>query len=181
MNQTDLRQQILHKRRSLSADYQAAASQSVCQQLLQSKAYAQAQFIAAYLAVGREIDLHALIEQALQDNKHIYLPRLDGKQMTFAKYTHADRLVSNAFNIPEPATSCPNIQIEQLDLILLPLVAYDNHLNRIGMGGGYYDRALAPVKDKEQPIRIGVAYREQQIDACFANDWDIPLHQVISN
>lgn len=65
-------------------------------------------------------------------------------------------------------------------MLLIPLVAYDRVGNRLGMGAGYYDRHLEPLRDLSSPLRVGIAYSVQALDRITANDWDIPLHGVVT-
>ena len=65
-------------------------------------------------------------------------------------------------------------------MLLIPLVAYDQFGNRLGMGAGYYDRHLEPLRDVRTPLRIGIAYSLQELERIKKNDWDIPLHGVIN-
>lgn len=178
-NQSAIRQHYLLLRRNISAQQLQQASQSVCQQILNSQHYEDAQHIAAYFSVGNEINLSTLIQQAVQDGKQIYLPRIVEQDIVFSHYTGPEYLVKNRFGILEPCASNVSIQVEQLDIIYLPLVAFDKHGHRIGMGGGYYDRYLSSVKNHSSPSRIGVAHAIQKADDCLANEWDIPLHHII--
>lgn len=180
-NQSAIRQHYLDIRNDISAEQQCVASNLVCDQIIASDSYQKAQHIAAYLAFGKEIDLSPLLTQAQQDNKHVYLPRIVGQDIVFSLYTGHDDLVENRFNIlePKPTTDC--IECAQLDVIYLPLVAFDQQGHRIGMGGGYYDRYLNQAKYASQPIRIGVAYTEQEVDDCQPNEWDVSLHAVIQS
>lgn len=178
-NQSAIRQHCLTIRNKLSSAQHRAASLSVCEQIISSDHYRQAQHIAAYLSVGKEIDLQQLIQQALQDGKHIYLPRIAGQEMVFLRHTEQSPLIENRFGILEPVAESPATQCHLLDLIYLPLVAFDSQGQRIGMGGGYYDRYLNHVKDKALPLRIGVAHPQQKVANCLPQTWDIALHSVI--
>jgi len=177
-NQSDIRQYCLNIRNNLSTEQHRAASQSACEQITASNTYLQAQHIAAYLSVGKEVDLQQLIQQALQDGKYIYLPRIVGQEIVFTHYTEQSSLVKNRFGILEPSAASSSIEISLLDVIYLPLVAFDKQGQRIGMGGGYYDRYLYSVKDKTRPIRVGVAHPEQEVNDCLPQAWDVALHTV---
>jgi len=88
-------------------------------------------------------------------------------------------LVRNFFGIEEPGGG-DVVPPRDLDLVLLPLVAWDERGHRLGMGAGYYDRALAPVAACSRPLRVGVAYGLQQADRLPADPWDVRLHEVIT-
>lgn len=100
--------------------------------------------------------------------------------MEFHLYQGQRRLVKNKFDILEPHTSSPSIIPQQLDLILMPLVAFDASGNRLGMGGGYYDRALSFKRNgiRTAPILIGLAHSQQQSPALTPEVWDVSLDYI---
>lgn len=178
-SQSAIRQHCLDLRGNIPIEQYRAASQSVCDQIINSKHYQQAQHIAAYLSIGKEINLQQLIQQARMASKRVYLPRVTGQSIIFAEYTGADDLVKSALGILEPRTGGCTIDLSSIDVMYLPLVAFDPQGHRIGMGGGYYDRYLSKAIDASSPVRIGVAHPEQCVENCLPNPWDVPLHSVI--
>ena len=104
--------------------------------------------------------------------------------MLFSSYSKDQKLSLNDYGIPEPEHNDEkSIQAEQFDLMFIPLVAFDSKCNRIGMGGGYYDKTLAFKKESEKkskPLLIGLAYEFQKIDAIEKNAWDIPMDAIIT-
>lgn len=174
-----IRQYCLNIRNNISVAQHRAASQSVCKQVIASNTYLQAQHIAAYLSVSKEIDLQLLIQQALKDGKCIYLPRVIGENIIFHRLTDKSNLIKNRFGILEPHAESASIERNALDVVYLPLVAFDLQGQRIGMGGGYYDRYLYSAKDDATPLRIGVAHPEQEVADCLPQTWDVGLHSVI--
>ena len=138
-----------------------------------------------YLANDGEIDLSPLIHKAWKLGKNVYLPALHKpglERMTFLKYDLRTRLVNNRFGISEPPYSRRNtIRHKALDLVLMPLVAFDNKGNRLGMGGGYYDRTFAYLHTRtrwNKPKLIGTAYDFQQVDSLPSDPWDVPLDGI---
>ncbi len=83
------------------------------------------------------------------------------------------------FGIPEPVRS-PEIPVCDIDLLLMPLVGWDESGNRLGMGAGFYDRVLAPLSQSDVPIRAGVAYQLQKVPIMPIDPWDIRLHMILS-
>ena len=87
-------------------------------------------------------------------------------------------MTENHFGIPEPENG-PAIQPASLDCVLIPLVAWDRNGGRLGMGAGYYDRMLAPLEQKDTPLRIGIAYGLQEVKNVPVSSHDVPLHGLI--
>lgn len=140
--------------------------------------------IAAYWAVNGEIDLGLLIDHALQHNKHIYLPILDEVSLRFAPYNKSSPMRINRFKLPEPDVSDTLMwQPNALDLVLGPLTVFDPACNRIGMGGGYYDRSFAfrRTTNATRPLLIGVAHELQCVDQLQAEPWDVQLDAVVTD
>jgi len=120
--------------------------------------------------------------------KQCFLPVLDTlrpRRLWFAPYRIGDPLVANRYGIPEPA--CPSryrVAAWCLDLVLTPLVAFDEMGNRLGMGGGYYDRTLSFLARRQvwkRPRLVGIAYEFQCLESLPRRPWDIPLNSVITN
>ena len=110
--------------------------------------------------------------------------------MAFAPYNKNTRLRKNSFGILEPVYQKKHLKsARQLDLVLAPLVAFDPMGHRMGMGGGYYDRALNHLRRqgqnsrsirKHHPLFVGIAHEIQQVDVLQAQPWDIPLHAIVT-
>jgi 5-formyltetrahydrofolate cyclo-ligase len=103
----------------------------------------------------------------------------DDRQLQFAPWRPGEALVANRFGIPEPAEAQP-LPAEAMALIVLPLVGFDATGQRLGMGGGWYDRSLAFRRDRTAPPPwlVGVGFALQQIDALPVEPWDVPLDAV---
>jgi 5-formyltetrahydrofolate cyclo-ligase len=141
--------------------------------------------IACYLAVDGELDTLPLLQRACRLGKEIYLPILPARasdRLKFARYRPGDRLVNNRFGIPEPMAGTRRILAPaKLDLVMAPLVAFDADGNRLGMGGGYYDRTFAYLHQRTRwvkPRMIGIAYDFQRQAHLPAQPWDVPLHAI---
>ena len=182
----DIRQKIRAQRRALPASTQRQHGQALSQITTREKVYRNSQHIGCYLANDGEIDPHLLIEHARFLNKKIYLPILSQFKpyLYFAPYDETSRLQPNRFNIPEPV--CHPSQWKtaaQLDLLLVPLVAFDTNGNRMGMGGGFYDRTLAYLQHRKfwkKPTLVGLAHEIQKVEKLQAQSWDIPLNYIIT-
>jgi 5-formyltetrahydrofolate cyclo-ligase len=175
---TCIRRDILEQRHNLPQYKKEQASQQICAKILALPEYQKAQHVASYYAVNGEVDL-ALLWGSTPTHKIHYLPKCTVKKsILFLPFTPATLLHTNPWGIPEP--SVPNeqgITGDDIQIIFLPLVAFDMHGTRLGMGGGYYDRYLA---NNNHSIRIGVAYAFQKCAYIPPDPWDIPLHAVIT-
>ncbi|MBL4711376.1 MAG: 5-formyltetrahydrofolate cyclo-ligase [Gammaproteobacteria bacterium] len=186
LGHADIRRQKRTQRQQLPAKIQQLHSQALCDNVIKEKAYRNSKHLALYLANDGEIDPRPLIEHAWFLNKSVYLPILAPLQnrLYFAPYKTASRLKLNRYNIAEPV--CHPSQwktARQLDLLLLPLVAFDVDGNRIGMGGGFYDRTLAYLKHRHhwrKPTLMGLAHDIQKVEQLKMQNWDIPLDCIIT-
>ncbi|WED43611.1 5-formyltetrahydrofolate cyclo-ligase [Legionella cardiaca] len=174
-----LRRSCRQIRENLSHDYQQEASNQVCARIRSLEQYRYAKRIALYQAVGGEINLNSLWNSAPLQRKYCYYPALnDDKTLSFLPATPATAFIENRFGIPEPDVARSTaISPGQLDIIFMPLVAFDKQGTRLGMGAGYYDRTLAK---ERHPLLIGVAYEFQRQSYIRAYAWDIPLAAVIT-
>jgi len=182
-----LRQSLRQQRRALSAAQQHRLSNRIANHISHSHLFRPAQHIACYLPNDSEVDLSPVIQRAWRMGKTCYLPVLsEGKEkrMWFAPYTANTRLKTNRYNIPEP--DCHPSQWlapQQLDLVLMPLVGFDQQGNRLGMGGGYYDRSFAFLNRDfgiKKPRLVGVAYQLQCCESLPFEAWDVPLNAVVT-
>ena len=118
-----------------------------------------------------------------QAGKKCYLPQLTSeKTLHFALYEQNDPLVPNQYNIPEPLPRAPIISPEELDLVLVPLVAFAANGQRLGTGGGYYDRTFAFLRagKNPKPKLIGYAFAAQKAESLPVDSWDLQLHVVVT-
>lgn len=177
-----LRKQLRRRRSELPARQQGAASRQLAQQVLHLSCYQRSRHLALYWARGGEINLGPLLSICWRGGKAVYLPvTKEPGQMEFHRYRRGDPLRYNRFGIPEPAGGVDVRCALQLDLIVTPLVAYSRCGSRLGMGGGYYDRALQRLqKRRGRPLLLGAAHSFQEVDAIPEDRWDIRLHGVIT-
>ncbi|MDZ7661978.1 5-formyltetrahydrofolate cyclo-ligase [Thiohalophilus sp.] len=181
-----LRFTMRDKRRALSAEQQREASLMLGEHLAAHRLFQLAHRIAFYLPNDGEIDLSYLMEYAWQQNKHCYLPVLgprNGRRMWFLPYRSDTQLIPNRFGIPEPVHSRRDRLFSpmSLDLVLMPLVAFDRAGNRVGMGGGFYDRTFGFRRYRrhwQRPWLLGTAYDFQQVEQIDSAAWDVPLDGI---
>ncbi|MFT5218375.1 MAG: 5-formyltetrahydrofolate cyclo-ligase [Planctomycetota bacterium] len=180
----ELRQRNRQLRAALDSDAREQAGKRLFERISVMDEFLQAERIATYFAVNGEIDLTAIIDFALACGKQVYLPNLDRQSLRFSPYFHDQKMRINKFKLPEPDVGDDEmIEPDQLNLVLAPLVVFDADGNRIGMGGGFYDRSFAFRKnpDCSLPLLIGVAHELQRVDSILPEDWDVPLDRVVTD
>jgi len=180
----ELRQRNRKLRADLSAGQLEQAAQALARSILALPEYREAQNIAVYFAVNGEIGLGPVIVQALTEAKKIYLPNLDHQALRFSPYFQTQKMRINKFRLPEPDVDDSEMLLpDKLDLVLAPLVVFDGNRNRIGMGGGFYDRSFAFRNNPEstRPVLIGVAHELQKVDRIVPEEWDVRLDMIVTD
>jgi len=183
-----LRKIARERRNTLSEQEREAASFNLLTQLKKDKEFNNAEHIACYQAFDGEVNLKPVIEYILRNNKHCYLPVIasDSRILSFYSFTKETPLVQGKFNITAPGEHALQNQaafpIESLDLVIMPLVAFDNKGNRLGMGGGYYDVSFQHLKTSNtcHTQLFAVAHNCQKVDGIFQENWDIKPHKIIA-
>ena len=183
-----VRQQMRAQRSTLSTAEREDRALQLSSHFLHSRLFNNSQRIALYLSNDGEMDPWPIIEAAWQRHKQCYLPVLGlrpGNRLWFIPYHPAGKLTNNRFGIPEPvhARQQRSLKPQSLDLILMPLVAFDQHGNRLGMGGGFYDRTLSFLHHRHswrKPRLIGLAYEFQRVDHLPNQHWDVPLDAIVT-
>lgn len=166
-------------RKKLPLEYQHTVSSKICARIRKLEQYRYAKRIALYQAINGEIDLHNLWRSAPLHGKYCYFPALkDDYSLAFLPATPSSSFTKNRYGINEPDISKEHaINPEELDIIFIPLVAFDKQGTRIGMGAGYYDRSLANCR---KPLLVGVAYEFQRLSYIEPSSWDVPLSVIIT-
>ncbi|HLA32211.1 MAG: 5-formyltetrahydrofolate cyclo-ligase [Pseudomonadales bacterium RIFCSPLOWO2_12_59_9] len=188
LTRAQLRRQLREQRQALSRPAQRQAALGLYRQLAQHPRFRRAQHIALYLPNDGEIDPRPLLRAAHRRGKFTYLPVLSPwprSTMVFQRVRRHERLIENRFGIPEPRRNRKQQRkVWTLDLVLLPLVGFDRHGGRLGMGGGFYDRSLAYRKVRKnwhKPTLWGLAHECQQVDRLTMASWDVPLQATVTN
>ena len=185
-----LRRELRQRRRALSRRQQRDAAERLCQQLRRLPELQRARRVALYLPNDGEIDPTPLLDWLQRRGVRAYLPvlmPLADNRLWFVHYHAATPMVRNRFGILEPSTRHAAHRARRLppwalDLVLLPLVGFDAQGQRMGMGGGFYDRSFAFTRRRgPRPRLIGVAHACQQVAALPNAGWDIPLDAIVSD
>ena len=188
MHHSNLRSELRSRRRSLSNNQQLDAANQIADAFFQLNLHADKTQIGLYWPNDGEIDPRVLMERLIDTDKACFLPILDPEkenELCFGRYSSDSPMVKNRYGIEEPKTT-EILDAQALDLILVPLVGFDQHGNRLGMGAGYYDRTLArsnttAEKDTSTLILIGLAHHCQQVERIDAQPWDIPMHGILTD
>lgn len=180
-----LRQTMRAVRDRIDSATRDKAAHHAAELLIHSKLFHQNQHIACYLAVNSEMETKYIIEAIWRTHKKCYLPILSMKEkgfLHFGEYTKNLRLTKNQFDIPEP--ECVEGYCDapsQLDLVIMPLIAFDKQGNRLGTGAGYYDRTFA-FKDScdTKPVLCGLAFSQQEVEQINSEKWDIKCDFILT-
>ena len=171
-----LREQVFLKRKGLSEKEQLESGESLVKLWKSIEGLYRSKKIALYLPVNREISTNSLISYFLQDGSKCFLPIIaqdkENKILEFAPFAADSPLTNNRFDISEPTTST-RVDINELDIIFLPCVCFDSKGNRIGMGGGFYDKTLDQLSSNQKPQLILLAYDFQKVQCCFPENHDV--------
>jgi 5-formyltetrahydrofolate cyclo-ligase len=177
-----LRRRFRGRRRSLTTSDQQRHAAAVARHFLVSGLCLRGRTVGLYLANDGEVDLAGLLSRLLRMRKRVALPVVhDDGRMSFRRCRATTTLLPNRYGIPEPGRTAPTVAPLALDVLLLPLVAFDAAGTRLGMGAGYYDRYLARLPGTLRPYLIGVAHEVQRSDDPLPrNRWDVPLDGVLT-
>jgi len=181
---SSIRKRMRECRLALPAATAAAASAAINTTLSNMPAISRSSAIATYMPAFGEVDCTAFATRMRSRRKRTYVPVLRKNRLLFAPWDDSSDWAENRYGIPEPTCSPADLLTpRQLDIVVAPLVAFDESLNRLGMGGGYYDRTFAFRKrtaHKHRPVLIGAAYSFQRVEALQPQDWDVPLDVVVT-
>lgn len=184
-----LRNSLRKARISLSSEQQHSAEIAVAYQLNQSEFIHRSTTIAGYLANDGEVSLSSFISTQWQHEgpytRHITLPVIhpvNKGHLLMLEYTPTTQMTENKYGIVEPEVACNHIHlIRDHSVILMPLVGFDRQGNRLGMGGGYYDRTLSHIRNAPpRPKLVGVAHDCQEVDQLPVQAWDVPLDAIVT-
>jgi 5-formyltetrahydrofolate cyclo-ligase len=178
-----IRQQVRHLRRAMTDEQQAQAAEQLAELALNYAPVPAARHIALFLSVDGELNTRPLIARLWHLKKAVYLPVLhpfSPGNLLFLRYSPDTPLHTNKLRIPEPPLDIRQlITLDQLDLMMVPLVAFDQHGQRLGMGGGFYDRTLQNWR-QHGFLPVGLAHDCQQVDSLPVAEWDVPLPAVMT-
>lgn len=176
-----LRNKILSIRDSLNRNEKEIMDNEIFNKLKNTELYKNARNIFIYISFSNEINTINIIKKALEDKKDVFIPKIykTNKSMKAIKLNSFDDLKKNSMGILEPIDDSKYIEKENIDLIVVPGVVFDKDCNRIGYGGGYYDRYLKDIAYKNN--KVVLAYDLQVIDKIENEKHDIKVDYIITN
>lgn len=180
MNKAECRSLYRRMRLSLTAGERARLSRFACGHVLRSGVWRDASSVALYVAVRGECDAATLLENAWDTRKSVLLPVCSAEspgEMRFCPCPGPDGLKPGLYGIPEPVPAMPGSSVVAPDLIIVPGVAFSLRGQRLGQGGGYYDRLLA-TPEFAAATRMGLAYGFQIVPCLPEEAWDLPVHAI---
>ena len=184
MNKSALRRQLKSARNAYSPAARRQAARASLRLALRHGLLLRARRIGVYLPHGGEFDAQLLVTQIQLMRRECYAPVLPqrGRVLRFARIQQNTPMTRNRFGIAEPVDARP-LRARQLDLLLLPLVGFDQQGFRLGMGGGFYDATLAFMRHRRswrKPRLVGIAYECQRVESLPHDPWDMPLDAVLT-
>ena len=175
----EIRKRVIDARLQLSAAFTGEASAEICSRIMQLPDYKNADVILAYYSTRNEVGLSVLLESAINEGKKVYLPKVISKtEMCFYRYESFNDIAPGYFGIMEPVSS-EKYDMKEKGLMIMPGVAFDNEGNRLGYGGGYYDRFLLHLEEGTLAT-VMAAYSMQRVDSIPTEATDIKPDKIIS-
>ncbi len=167
----------------MTSPERSRASRRIVDAFLNSRYFLCSQTIACYVSMWDEVDTGAIIERAWRAKKRIFLPVTTAQgRMHFRETLPESVLAKNDFGLWEPVSG-EHLDANKLDVVVTPLVAFDDYGNRIGQGGGYFDRTFAFLADRKywlHPKLIGLAFDCQRVRKIAPNPWDIRVFRMFT-
>ena len=175
MNKLEIRKKILIKRKSNKSQDLRISLDALLTILKKEKI--RGKLIGGYYPFNYELDILKILKELETRNFEILLPKIrKNSQMNFFKWSTQEPLTTNNLGIPEPIAKKKFYP----DIILVPLVAFDKNLNRVGYGGGFYDRYIKKIKKIKKILTIGLAYSFQKVKVIPINKHDMKLDYIIT-
>jgi len=181
-----LRRKMRARRLQLTQTEQSSAALDLLRQFSRTSIFRNAVRIACYYPNDGEIDPRPIIEYIWRSGKQCFLPIVVHRRLPlrFSRYQRRYPLRENPYGILEPVVHRRDlVTAHNLELILVPLVAFDRNGSRLGMGAGLYDRTLSFLRTRKlwrAPLIIGVAHAFQEVDCLPKAPWDVHLHGIVT-
>ena len=179
LDKISLRKALLKKRRDIPRLSRRLKSRRILRKLFREPAFRSAERVAFYYGITPEVETNSFLKKILKEKK-IYFPRIGPKKsLTLCRIRSISKdLKKGAYNIMEPRAFCEKCPASQMDVIIVPGVAFDKRGGRLGRGGGYYDRLLRKAR---KAVKIGLCFREQIVKKVLMEAHDVRMDRVITD
>lgn len=175
-----LRRQLRSKRLALTPPQQQQHALNLARQFVRSPWAWRSGPVASYLAGNGELDPALIHQHCWASLRTVAVPVVRGRQLEFFQLTPQTSFTQNRFGLREPDGHTNFVDTRSISILLLPLVGFDNTGNRLGMGGGFYDRHLGHLAPGLRPTLIGIGHECQRVEALQAQPWDVPLDGLLT-
>nr|AAR37522.1 5-formyltetrahydrofolate cyclo-ligase family protein [uncultured marine bacterium 311] len=179
---TSLRKEKIRERNLISQNEMDRVEKKTASLFMDMFSELKLKKVSIYIPIHNEVPTKRIIQLIIGSNTKCFLPvinqDLNNKNMRFAEFNHETALVKNKFDISEPISGTFE-NASQLDLVVIPLVAFDNEGFRLGMGKGYYDFTFGTSKINRKPLFWGLSYDFQKTDSCYPEEHDLKMQAVI--
>lgn len=174
ITKSSLRSKILHERNLLSSEDISNFSEKISRKILRHPKFVDSKSIFLYFSIGSEVSTTFIIEESLKLGKNVFLPVLDhSDNLSFHKFESFSKMKKGKFGILEPTSK---VSLIDPDLVVVPALAFDLHLHRLGYGKGYYDRFLKSTS----AYKIGICFDFQIIEKIPNESHDQKMDEIIS-
>lgn len=184
MDKKAWRDKIISLQKNLSEKEWKELSKAIFQSVIHYECWKKSTSVALFYSVKKEVDTLSLIQRGWSEGKSIYLPKCfpQEKEMKFYKLESFDQLEIVYYGIAEPIIDkCEALSLEELELILVPGLAFDRRGYRIGYGGGYYDRFLKNTPSHVKKLSLAFSFQVSNDQNLPRNEYDIPVETIITN
>ncbi len=172
-----IRQSHRERRKGLTPNLRKEKSEAIRSRLEALDEFKSAEKILVFLSKDDEVDTHGLVQDALDQARKVFAPRVDGEELLIYPIKSWDDLEQGDFGILEPALHPDSTHPAEMDLILVPGLAFDKKGHRLGYGKGFYDRLLKATKG----LKVGLAFDEDLIEELPAEEHDVPLDLIVTD
>ena len=181
LDKAQIRQEILRKRDNIPPVVRSAKNKMILERMLSLEEFKNAGIIFFFASFRTEVDTTEMIKSALSSGKRVLLPKVDKDRHELLLYEIRDfsELAPGYMGIPEPSFQGRQMSINDADIVIIPGAGFDASGNRIGYGGGYYDRLLSGLQ-KDSPV-IAPAYEEQVVDSIPSEPHDIRVQMIVTD
>lgn len=178
-NKEELRETIRHRLQNLSSEDIAWKSYLICDHILQHPKWQEAKIVGLFASLPTEPVVEFLWDEIRRTNKKICYPKINGEHLSLIVVNDPDELVASRWQLREPVMREPNLQaLEKIDLLVVPGLAFSLNGERLGRGGGYYDRLLA--RDVVRAYKMGVCFDVQMFPRLPLESHDVQVDAVIT-